>query len=97
MNAPFRTDESFNEADDRLTSLMDALFHPTGVAAEGGVHGGADPEVAGRGRQSARPAGTGAIRAGLARLDTMRSLLIISGDDSTSRSCRPMLLSPSLR
>ena len=36
MNAPFRTEPSFHEADDRLTALMDALFHPTGVA---GVYG----------------------------------------------------------
>ena len=43
MNAPFRTDE-FREADDRLTSLMEALFHPTGVP---GVYGrtGAYEEV----------------------------------------------------
>ena len=36
MNAPFRTEASFQEVDDRLTSLMDALFHPTGVP---GVYG----------------------------------------------------------
>lgn len=36
MNAPFRTDAPFHEADDRLISLMDALFHPTGVP---GVYG----------------------------------------------------------
>ncbi len=36
MNAPFRTDETFHEAEDRLTTLMDALFHPTGVP---GVYG----------------------------------------------------------
>ena len=36
MNAPLRLDESFNEVDDRLVGLMDALFHPTGVA---GVYG----------------------------------------------------------
>ncbi len=36
MNAPFRTDETFREVDDRLTSLMEALFHPTGVP---GVYG----------------------------------------------------------
>lgn len=36
MNAPFRTEPAFQEADDRLTRLMDALFHPTGVP---GVYG----------------------------------------------------------
>ncbi len=36
MNAPFRRDDTFHEADDRLVGLMDALFHPTGVA---GVYG----------------------------------------------------------
>ncbi len=36
MNAPFRTEPSFDEADDRLIRLMDALFHPTGVP---GVYG----------------------------------------------------------
>ena len=36
MNAPFRTDDSFHEVDDRLNNLMEALFHPTGVP---GVYG----------------------------------------------------------
>ena len=36
MNAPDRTDAGFAEADDRLVSLMEALFHPTGVP---GVYG----------------------------------------------------------
>ncbi len=36
MNAPMRTNDAFIEADDRLTALMDALFHPTGVP---GVYG----------------------------------------------------------
>ena len=36
MNAPNRTDESFAEIDDRLVTLMEALFHPTGVP---GVYG----------------------------------------------------------
>ena len=40
MNAPFRTEASFQEVDDRLDSLMDALFHPTGVP---GVYGRKGP------------------------------------------------------
>lgn len=36
MNAPLRLDDTFHEADDRLVGLMEALFHPTGVA---GVYG----------------------------------------------------------
>ena len=36
MNAPLRDVEAFGEVDDRLTHLMEALFHPTGVA---GVYG----------------------------------------------------------
>ena len=36
MNAPVRNLDTFAEADGRLTALMDALFHPTGVP---GVYG----------------------------------------------------------
>lgn len=36
MDAPLRSDDVFSEADDRLTGLMEALFHPTGVP---GVYG----------------------------------------------------------
>ena len=36
MTAPLRLDESFDEVDDRLVGLMEALFHPIGVA---GVYG----------------------------------------------------------
>ena len=45
MNAPLRLDESFNEVDDRLVALMEALFHPTGVAGVYGRRGGYEDVV----------------------------------------------------
>src|SRR6201999_623534 len=47
--------------------------------------------------QSRNPVGIALIRLAVAILERMRSLLIISGEERMSRSCRPTVKSPSLR